>query len=92
MSDDYAAYANHCAIKKEVPMTWHTWKRGQAALATAPVEQPAGAQVTGEWEAARQWILTQEHPPASDLYALLVAYARYAALRASETRDEKGSG
>jgi hypothetical protein len=23
----YAAYANHCAIQKRVPMTWHTWKR-----------------------------------------------------------------
>ena len=23
----YAAYANHCAIQKKVPMTWHSWKR-----------------------------------------------------------------
>ena len=25
----YAAYANHCAIQKKVPMTWHSWKRAQ---------------------------------------------------------------
>lgn len=25
----YASYANHQAIQKKVPMTWHTWKREQ---------------------------------------------------------------
>jgi hypothetical protein len=25
----YAAYANHMAIQRKVPMTWHTWKREQ---------------------------------------------------------------
>jgi len=25
----YASYANHCAIQKKVPMTWHSWKREQ---------------------------------------------------------------
>ena len=23
----YASYANHCAIQKRIPMTFHTWKR-----------------------------------------------------------------
>lgn len=25
----YASYANHCAIQKKIPMTFHTWKREQ---------------------------------------------------------------
>lgn len=36
--DLYASYANHCAIQKKVPVTWHTWKRQQATA-----EQPAPA-------------------------------------------------
>jgi hypothetical protein len=27
---EYASYANHCAITKRVPKTWHTWKRERA--------------------------------------------------------------
>lgn len=33
----YASYANHCAIQKKIPMTWHTWKRSQPT--PAPKEQ-----------------------------------------------------
>jgi hypothetical protein len=36
--DLYASYANHCAIRKKVPVTWHTWKRQQAT-----VKQPTPA-------------------------------------------------
>lgn len=23
----YAAYANHCAIQRKIPLTYHSWKR-----------------------------------------------------------------
>jgi hypothetical protein len=29
--DKYASYANHCAIQKKIPMTWHSWKRKHSA-------------------------------------------------------------
>lgn len=32
----YASYANHCAIQKTVPDTWHTWKRKQTQKETKP--------------------------------------------------------
>jgi hypothetical protein len=37
--DEYASYANHCAIQKKVPMTWHSWKREQAAQPTPGSER-----------------------------------------------------
>lgn len=37
----YAAYANHCAIQKKVPMTWHTWKRNPVNDPLASHSQPS---------------------------------------------------
>lgn len=42
------------------------------------LEHAPNCRVATAEEVARQWILTKEHPPASELYAILAAYAAYA--------------
>jgi hypothetical protein len=39
----YAAYANHCAIQKKVPMTYHSWKRKGQPKAPDGTEPPVAA-------------------------------------------------